>query len=189
MAAFDPLDSDIDRTPPGQPYVVSADGWGWFMIVFLLISPAFILSFFITSFAAFYIKYYIPTLLTYYGVALCFSAFFYYRKKYKCHHPLCGIIATLCTITPLALIITCYAVPIVTIEPGFDSTLDFALFTVLLSGIAFFIFSISKLVKNGLTHLILSILFLVVSIILLQLCIKITDGALTANIIASIYFS
>lgn len=64
---------------------------------------------------------------------------------------------------PLGLGVFLYAIPYVMIEFSFSSVFDWVLVGALLFGVMYFIFSICNLLKNGLTHLIIAIVFLAIS--------------------------
>lgn len=186
MSAFSPIGSDVDRTLPGQPYVVSSDGWGWFMIIYLLILPFIILSLLISKFSVFFTNHVTLCLLIYFIFSFCFGLYLYNKKVSR--HRFLGVISTVITTIPMALIITCYSVPYVLLEPGFDSAFDFVLLLLLLLGGEFLIFSLSRLLKNGIMHLIISIVFLGLGVLLLWFCLNTERDLLSLASIRALYF-
>lgn len=185
MSVFNHIDSDIDRTRPGQPYVVDSDGWGWFMLIFLMILPFLLLSVLVSSFAKFFVEY-LPICLITYSVASLFLGILLYCSP-KVKYRTLGIISTILTMIPLVSSLTVYAIPYVLLAPGTDSTFDFILLFALLGGVTFLIFSLCRLFKNGILHFVMALGFLLLSLLLLSVCLDVESDLLTINTIRMVY--
>lgn len=161
MSAFSPIWKDIDNTKPGTPYVVDSDGWGWFLIFIIIAVPFLIICGAVFQISSWICEHPILSLTAYLLVSLVIGIFFYSRFMAK--HRVCGIIATVISMMPLGAGVGLYAIPYVMLDNSFSSIFDWILVAALLFGVMYFIFSICNLLKNGLTHLIIAIVFLAIS--------------------------
>ena len=185
MSAFDSWSDEIERTPPGQPYVVDSSGWGWFMLFYLAALPFIVLSVLIEDFAKWYAEHLILCLIIFALHSCIIGILLYRRRNYK--HRVLGVIASLLTTAPLACFMTRYLIPFVILEPGFDAVFDFILIILLLFGGQVLVFSLCRLFKNGLAHLFLSALFIGVSFLLLIVAVNSEKDLLTFDAILSLY--
>lgn len=161
MGAFDPLFSDIDNTKEGHAYVVDSNGWGWFALFILIALPFFILSLLLKKYANAVCKFPAVATLIYCLVALVVSFIFYSDKRKRFR--LIGIIATMLSMVPMAAVQVIYAIPYILTHDGiFSIMFEWLLVTVLTLGITVFVISIGNLCRNGLIHLGLSIVFLII---------------------------
>lgn len=159
MSAFRPPWKDIDDTRPGTPYVVDSDGWGWFALFIVISIPFLAIAGVVVRFSALICAHPIASLLCYVALTLVLGGAFYARPTIR--HRICGVMATALTMAPLGMGVALYAVPYVTLEGSFSAIIDWVLVAAFLFGITFFIFAICNLLKNGRTHLVIAIIFLV----------------------------
>lgn len=185
MSAFEPWSDEIERSQPGQPYVVDSSGWGWFMLLYLIALPFVVLSFLIADFAEWYTDHPVLCLNIYYLFA-CIIGFIFYRNQ-TCKHRILGVISTLLTMAPLAGFMTGYAIPFIILDPGFDAFFDFILILLLLSGGMIFIFRLCGVLKSGLAHLIMALIFLGLSFLLFQVAIGTERDLLTPDAVWALY--
>ena len=132
MGAFSPIWKDIDDTSPGTPYIVDSDGWGWFFVFILLSIPFLAVGSALVWTRNIVCAY--PVLSAAIYIVLCglFGIVFYGRRSFR--HRVFGIIGSMLTLFPLGTAVGFYIIP-------------------------YFIFSICNLVKNGLIHFVLGIVF------------------------------
>lgn len=159
MSAFSPPWKDIDDTRPGTPYVVDSDGWGWFALFIIISIPFLAVAGVVVQLSTVVCAHPIASLLGYTALTLLLGVIFYSRAAIR--HRICGVIATVLTMAPLGMGVALYAVPYVVLEGSFSAITDWILVAAFLFGITFFIFAICNLLKNGLTHLVIGLIFFV----------------------------
>ena len=159
MSAFSPPWKDIDDTRPGTPYVVDSDGWGWFALFIVISIPFLAVAGVVVQLSAVVCAHPFASLLCYVTLTLVIGGVFYARPTIR--HRICDVIATVLTMAPLGMGVALYAVPFVMLEGSFSAIIDWVLVAALLFGMTFFIFVICNLLKNGRTHLVIAIIFLV----------------------------
>lgn len=186
VGAFDPIFSDIDRTRPGQPYVVDSNGWGWFMLLLLAAIPFIILSALLSSISEFMKEHLLLCVIVYLLFSFGAGLFLYKNKQIK--HRKIGVIATVFTLSPIAFVQIAYTIPFMLSEPGFDATFDFILMLALTVGGSIFAFSISRLLRNGVVHLIMAIVFIGISAYITYIGICSEPEIFTENYFSAIYF-
>ncbi len=161
MSAFSPIWKDIDDTKQGTPYVVDSDGWGWFALFIFISIPFLMIGGAVLQTSYWICQHLILSIIVYLAVSFIIGVIFYFRNSVK--HRICGIIASVISMVPLGLGVFLYAIPYVMLDDSFSSIFDWILVAALLFGVMYFIFSICNLLKNGLTHLIIAIVFLAIS--------------------------
>lgn len=186
MGAFDPIFSDIDRTRPGQPYVVDSNGWGWFMLIMLAILPFFILSLLISSISEFFKTHLTLCVVGYLLLSFGLGLILYNNKQIR--HRMLGIVATVLTMAPIAIVQIAYAIPYVLAKPGFGAAFEFILVLALTAGGSIFVFSISRLLRNGAVHLVMALIFLGISVLFTYLLVGSEPDIFTENYFSTIYF-
>lgn len=159
MSAFGSPWKDIDDTKPRTPYVVDNDGWGWFFIFILVAVPFLGIGAVVVQLSSVVCDHPIASLLVYVALTLLVGGIFYARPTIR--HRICGVVATALTMAPLGMGVALYAVPFVMLEGSFSAITDWILVAAFLFGITFFIFAICNLLKNGLTHLVIGLIFFV----------------------------
>lgn len=185
MLVFSPMSDDIDRTQPGQPYIIDSTGWGWFMLLYLSLLPFLYLFAAVAGFAVFFANHVALFLTLYLAAALIISIVLYRKRSYR--HRAFGRIAVVLTMLPPLLLTVFYAVPYAVLKPGFDSTLEFFLVLLLTVGGQVLVFSIARLRRDGLRHFFISLIFFGLSILLLYLCLSTEQDQLPLDTVWSIY--
>lgn len=156
MSAFGSPWGDIDRTPSDTPYVVDSDGWGWFALFIMLALPFFIIGLLLTQATEWICAHPYISISIYLILSLVIGIILYARGK---RWRLPGIIATMITLAPFALVEGLYMVPYIMQNSLFASVFEWLLVTLLIGGITFFVIVISSALKSGLMHLVIAIIF------------------------------
>ena len=185
MSAFGSPWKDIDDTRKGTPYVVDNDGWGWFLIFIVVSIPFLIIGSLIANISTWVCNHPILSLSIYLILTLLIGIIFYARSSMR--HRICGIIATFLTIAPLGMGVALYAMPYVMIEGSFSSIFDWVLVAAFLFGIMFFIFSICNLLKNGLIHLVIGLVFFILAYFFITRLISSESNIISWEVIKSLY--
>lgn len=157
MSAFGSPWKDIDDTKSGTPYIVDNDGWGWFFIFIIVSVPFLLIGGVIFNISTWICSHPVLSLGVYVVLTFLIGIVFYSRSSMQ--HRICGVIATVLTMIPLAMGVGLYAIPYVIVTGSFSSIFDWMLVAAVLFGITFFIFSICNLLKNGLIHLFIGLTF------------------------------
>ncbi|MGN1249918.1 MAG: hypothetical protein ACI4XW_07535, partial [Candidatus Spyradocola sp.] len=165
MPAFGDPWGDIDRTRPGQIYLVESDGWGWFMIFILLALPFFILGLFLTQLSAAICEHPYITICVYSIFAIVFSIAFniFTHQRFK----VVGTIATILTLTPIFLVQILYMIPYISQNSLFGAVFEWLVVTAMMVGLTFFILAMMNLLKNGWIHLGVAAVFLALTVFIL----------------------
>lgn len=185
MSAFESPWKDIDDTRPGTPYVVDNDGWGWFFLFLLVAIPFLVVGGLIAQISTWICLHPILSALLYLLLATICGVIFYSRHSMR--HRICGAAAAFLTLLPLGIGAGLYTIPYVMLAGSFSAFLDWVLVAALLFGITFFIFSVCNLLKNGLIHLIISLLFVVLSVIFIMALISSESELLSWSAIQRLY--
>lgn len=185
MSAFGSPWKDMDDTRPGTPYVVDNNGWGWFFVFLLVAIPFLMVGGLIAQISTWVCLHPILSSLLYLLLAFICGVIFYSRSSMR--HRVCGVAAALLTWLPLSLGAGLYMIPYVMLEGSVSSFLDWVLVAALLFGITFFIFSICNLLRNGLIHLFISLLFFVLSVIFIMALISSESDLLSWSSIQCLY--
>lgn len=157
MGAFDPIWSDVDRTSADTPYVVSADGWGWFAIFIILAIPFFIIGLIVTRFSQFLYQHPYLSICGYITISFILGNILYRRGRRKFKS--IGVVATLITMLPFAMVEGLYLVPYIQQNSLFSAAFEWLIVTVFICVITFFVMVISNMLDNGLIHFVISVLF------------------------------
>lgn len=166
MSAFEPIWSDIDRTKEGHVYVPDASGWGWGAIFFLGALPFLMISIFLKKYAAAVCANPITATVIYLLLSLILSIILY-RKNSMCR--LCGIISTIITMLPQAIIQGVYAIPYISVTDGFFFlSIEWLLISGFMLGLTVFVLAISRLLKKGYIRLIVAVLFLAITLFVVK---------------------
>lgn len=185
MSAFGSPWGDIDNTKPGSVYVVGTDGWGWFGLFILASVPFLIIGNILICFSTWVCQHPILVISLYVIFSLLVGIVFYMRPAMR--HRICGIIASVLTVAPLGMGIALYAIPYILLEGTFSATFDWLLVAALLSGIAFFIFSICNLLRNGIPHLVMALIFFILSATCIIRVVSLGNGVVTWQVIHVLY--
>lgn len=185
MSAFGSPWKDIDDTNPGTPYVVDNDGWGWLFIFIIAAIPFLLVGSAICYISSWICTHPILAATIYLIISFLFGIIFYSRFSMK--HRVCGIIATVVTMLPLEMGVGFYAIPYTMLEGSFFAFFDWVLVTAFLFGIIFFIFSICNLLKNGLIHLVIGVVFLALAYLFVRSLILSESDVLSKEAIKQIY--
>lgn len=185
MSAFRSPWKDIDDTRPGTPYVVTNDGWGWFFIVILAAVPFLMVGRVIYQISEWICEHPIFSSAIYGIVSVLFGIIFYSRSSMR--HRLCGVIAAVISILPFGMGMGLYAIPSVMLKGTISSFFDWALVAAFLFGIVFFIFSVCNILRNGLTHLVIGVVFFAFVSFLIMGCILPGSKILSLESIKQLY--
>lgn len=159
MSAFGSPWGDIDRTPPGQPYVVDSDGWGWFMLFIILVLPFFMLWLLISKAAAWICMHPIVSGVIYLAVSALISLLMYRGRKIR--QRLLGTLAGIITFLPFAAGEALYAIPYVLLQPDkvFGPIFEWIIVTTVLLLFTIFVIAIANASGSVIVHLISAIIF------------------------------
>ena len=102
-------------------------------------------------------------------------------------HRLCGVIAAVISILPFGMGMGLYAIPSVMLKGTISSFFDWALVAAFLFGIVFFIFSVCNILRNGLTHLVIGVVFFAFVSFLIMGCILPGSKILSLESIKQLY--
>ena len=185
MSAFGSPWKDIDDTRKGTPYVVDNDGWGWFFVFIIVSVPFLLVGGIIVNISIWVCSHPILSLGIYILLTFLFGVFFYSRSLMQ--HRICGVIATILTMIPLAMGVSLYAVPYVLVAGSLSSIFDWVLVVSFLFGITFFIFSICNLLKNGLIHLFIGFVFFVFAYFFINRLISSGSEVISWEVIKNLY--
>lgn len=185
MSAFGSPWKDIDDTKPGTPYVVDNDGWGWFFVFILLAVPFLAIGAVVVQFSSVVCDHPIVSLLAYVALTLLVGGIFYARPTIR--NRICGVIATALTMAPLGMGVALYTIPFVMLDGSFSSVVDWVLVAALLFGITFFIFSICNLLRNGLTHLVIALIYFIIAYFFITGLISSESDIMTWESIRNLY--
>ena len=185
MSTFGSPWGDIDDTKAKTPYVVDHDGWGWFFLLVLLAILFFLVGSAMVSISAWICTHPILSILGYSLLSALIGVIFYSRVSMK--HRMCGIVAAIGTMLPFEIVIGFYAIPFVMLEGSFSSIFDWFLVAVLLFSSTFFVFSICNLLKNGIIHLIISVVFILLGCCFVLILISSESSLITLDSIRKVY--
>ncbi len=183
MGAFDPMWRDVDRTPPGQPYVVDNSGWGWFMLFVLASLPFFLLGFLISSAAAIFARYLWLILPIHLALSALVGLRLYPRGSRR---RALGLVACVVNLLPLPAMLLLYMVPFTLLSPGFNSAFDFILLLGLGLGGEYFLCKLAQVLQNTFLHLILTLILLALAGLLIWIGIG-SESILTWDSIRALY--
>lgn len=147
-------------------YVSEGDGFGWLAFLFVLATPFFIIAFWLHQYATFVSDHaFLSTII--YLLFGTFLSFFLYRRK-RLQHRILGFVAVVVSLLPVYLAQILYAIPYILTHDGpIEIAFEWIVVTFFTIGITFFLNQICLLFRNGLTHLIASICYLVVTLLVL----------------------
>ena len=185
MSAIGSPWNDIDKTKPQTPYVVDNDGWGWFLLFIIVALPFLLLFGVIFKISNFICLHPILSALVFLVISLITGIFIY--SKHTTKHKFCGVISTVITFLPLGLVTVIYTIPHVMFEDSFSSFFDLILIELFLLGFIYFILAICRLLKNGLTHLLISIVFFSLSLLIIKSLVASESGIITLESLYILY--
>ena len=185
MSVFGPPWEDIDDTKAGTAYVVNSDGWGWFAIFIIVAIPFLAVGTVIYQISSWISNHPILSGIIYLMITFLSGIIFYSRPTMR--HRICGIIATIITMLPLGIGVGLYAIPYVMLDGSFSSAFDWVLITLFAYGIIFFIFSICNILRNGIIHMIIGVVFLVFASLLISGLISSASEVLSWEAILQLY--
>ena len=163
MPAFSRFDRDIDDTKIGAPYVVDSDGWGWFFLSLIVAIPFLLTGVMIVAVSRWIAQNYILCAIAYVIVSISIGAMMYLKSNVK--HRVLGILASAGTMFPFGIVAATYAIPMIVIEGTFSAVFDWVLVASLMFIVTFFVIKICGLLKNGLLHLIVATIFILLGIV------------------------
>ena len=102
-------------------------------------------------------------------------------------HRICGIVATVFTMAPFGAGVAPYAIPYIMITGTLSAAFDWILLALFLFGIIFFIFAICNLLKNGIIHLVMGLLFSVFAYLFITNLIASESDVLSWQAIGNLY--
>ncbi|MGN0664481.1 MAG: hypothetical protein ACI4L5_05335 [Negativibacillus sp.] len=140
MPAFGPIWGDVDRTRPGTPYVVDDDGWGWFFLFILFTLPFFLLWILLYQTAGWICQHPYITGGIYLLLSSIIGLLLYSGKPWLMK--ILGIITTILTLIPLAMVQALYLIPSLMISEAILSMVfEWLLTTFVVAAITLFILS------------------------------------------------
>lgn len=154
-------DQDEDKL-----YVIEDDGFGWFVLFLVLATPFFIIAVWLRQYALFASEH--PLLL--WGVFLGLSWLLgrrLYRKK-DVQSDKIGIVAVMVSVLPIAIGQAFYAIPyILSHEGAVGVAFEWMIVTFFTVGISVFVIQISLLFRDGIKHLMVAAVYLVIALFII----------------------
>ena len=147
-------------------YVSQGDGFGWLALLFVLATPFFIIAVWLRQYALFVSEHVLLSWAAFLGLSVVLGNLLY-RKK-KAENKRIGIIAVVVSLLPIAIAQACYAIPYILSHDGaMGVTFEWLIVTFFTVGISFFVIQISLLFKNGMKHLMVAAVYLIVALIVI----------------------
>lgn len=165
MSAFGSPWEDIDRTLPGQPYVVSSDGWGWLLLFILLMFPFLFLGALLTQITEEICAHpYISI-----GIYLLFSLMMslIISRRQRGRFRILSIIATMSAFLPFALAQMLYTIPYIMQNTMLSSVFEWLIITALMIGLTCFILAICNVLQSRLAQLMIASVYLALTCLIL----------------------
>ena len=154
-------DEDTDTV-----YVSEGDGFGWLGLLFVLATPFFIIAVWLRQYASFASEHALLSWGVFLSLSTALGALLY--KKRNATHRILGIVAVVVTLLPVALAQAFYAIPYILSHNGaIGVTFEWSIVTFFTVGISFFVTQISLLFKNGVKHLIIATVYLLIALIII----------------------
>lgn len=142
-------------------YKTSGDGFGWFAFFLILATPFFIIAVWLRQYALFVSDHSVLSSLAFLGFSVFLGTLLYRKKKVK--HRLIGVIAVVISLLPIGLAQVLYAIPyILSHDSAVGVTFEWMVVTFFTVGIAFFTNQICTLFRNGLKHLLVATVYLII---------------------------
>ena len=155
----------------------------WTIILFIVSIPFLFMFLMLQKFCQFYASHLILCLSVYFAASIILGLFIYRKSR----PIIIGVAAMLINLLPLANLLTFYCIPLMVTEANFDNTLEFVLTTFFCVGSEIFIAALSKMMRNSVKHLLLSIGLFAVATLLLIFMTKQTPECSFENL-RKIYF-
>ena len=156
---------------------------GWIILLFIVSIPFLFMFLMLQKFCQFYASHLILCVLVYLAVSVA-AGIFIYRKSRPI---IIGAAAIVINFLPLLNLLTFYCIPLMVTEANFDNTLEFVLTTFFCVGAEIFVVALSKIMRNSVKHLLLSIGLFAVAALLLIFMTKQTPECTIDNL-KEIYF-
>lgn len=145
---------------------VDGSGFGWFLLFFFLAAPFLLLAIWLWKYAEFVIDHKVFCSGVFLVISILISCLLYGRSKVE--HKLFGIVAIFASLMPIWIAQLFYAVPfILSNDNAFEVTVEWLLVTLITVGITFFVDLIGIMYENGLKHLALSAVYLIVALVII----------------------
>lgn len=166
MSVFGTPWGDIDQTRKGTPYVVSADGWGWFLLGVVALVPVMIMGLMLRGTAEFISSHPILIIIGYIILTAGFGAVVY-KKKTGVWTPI-GMLATTITFLPVLLAEMIIEVPEIlkignSIGAMIEPVIQWVFVTLFVVGVGIFIHAINMLSPSPVRHLIFGFVYCVIT--------------------------
>lgn len=147
-------------------YVSRGDGFGWFALLLVLAIPFFIIAAWLRQYALFASEHALLTWVVFLGLSVVLGDLLYRRKKAE--NKKLGIVAVAVSLLPIAMAQAFYAIPyILSHEGALGVTFEWLIVTFFTVGISFFVIQISLLFKNGVKHLVVATVYLLIALIVI----------------------
>lgn len=145
-------------------YISDGDGISWLAVLFVLAVPFILISSWLQQYAQFVNSHSPLALLIFIAFSILVSIWINARSKTR--FLLIGILASVISMLPIALIQKHYAIPIIQSDnEALFIVIEWFFPTFFTISISFFLIQISLLLKNGIIHLILSLVYLAITIL------------------------
>lgn len=155
----------------------------WSIILFIVSIPFLFMFLMLKKFCQFYASHLILCLAVYFAASIVLGLFIYHKSR----SIIIGVAATFINLLPLANLLTFYCIPLMVTEANFDNTLEFVLAVFFCISSEIFVFALSKVLRNSVKHLLLSIGLFAVAALLLIFMTKQTPECSFENL-RKIYF-
>lgn len=145
-------------------YVSRGDGFGWFALLFVLATPFFIIAVWLRQYALFASEHALLSWIIFLGLSVLLGDLLY--RKTKASNKKLGIVAVVAFLLPIAIAQACYAIPYILSHDGaIGVTFEWLIVTFFTVGISLFVIQISLLFKNGIKHLMVAAVYLLIALI------------------------
>ncbi len=144
--------------------VSRGDGFGWFALLFVLAMPFFIIAVWLRQYALFVSEHPLLSWVVFLVMSVVFGNMLY-RKK-NAENKKLGIVAVVVSLLPIAIAQAYYTIPyILSHEGAIWVTFEWLIVTFFTVGISSFVIQISLLFNNGIKHLIVAAVYLLISLV------------------------
>ena len=169
MGFFVPINDNDGWTSTYYEYVSNDSITTMGLVAFALLSSPIIFLFFIAHEFCIYLKEHLLTYLIIYFVISFLIGLVLYRNK-RIRNRGFGIVATVATMTPLALNIILNCTPNMVTNPNFGTCFSVAVILFITFGIEIFVMSMARLQRDGIKHFVYAIISILLSIIFNFVC-------------------
>lgn len=145
---------------------VDGSGFGWALLFFFLAAPFALLAIWLWDYARFVSDHKVFCSGLFLAISILLSCLLYGKSKVE--HKLFGIVGVFASLLPIWIAQIFYAVPFILASDNvFEVAVEWVLVTLITVGITFFVNLISMMYENGLKHLAVSAVYLIIALVII----------------------